>query len=248
VPYRFGLFSAVDFEAIGTHDRVGMTWRSDGCAVADITLDACKNPAIDPLDSSLCGYSGTAEAFTAYILDTDSLAGVSMADHEAQARARFIAAEQAAVEGHIFAELLVEGIAAGSIIDLSTQGAKGPADAYLSMLATVEDQLALLTGNEGVIYMSRFAAIALSDHTEKSNGMLRTRLGTPIAAMAVGATANTIRTGDVMFGTGPVKASRGEIEVFNGTGDLAINDASIIAQRTYAFGYDCGVVGAEITF
>jgi hypothetical protein len=78
--------------------------------------------------------------------------------------------------------------------------------------------------------------------------MLRTRLGTPIAAMAVGATANTIRTGDVMFGTGPVKASRGEIEVFNGTGDLAINDASIIAQRTYAFGYDCGVVGAEITF
>ena len=252
VPYRYGLFSAIDFDSIGAHDRVGMTWRSDGCQRAGVTLDACKQPAIPPLTASDCGFTGTAPPFTVYILDEDSIAGVSIADHEAQARARFIAAEQWAVEEHIAGQLAIDAIAAGTIVDVSAAGAKAPSDPYLLMLAQVESQLALLTGNEGVIYMSRFGAAALETSLVRSNGMMRTTLGTPVVAMGgwPGITANTLPTGDAIYATGPVKASRGEIEVLNGTAGegLAINDVSIIAQRTYAFGWDCGVVGAEITF
>lgn len=250
VPYRFGLFSAVNFDQIGTHDRIGMTWRSDGCQRAGTTFDQCKQPAVPDLTKSDCGFIGTAEPFTAYILDADSMAGVSLAEHEAQARNRFIAAEQWGVEYHIISEIAAEGTADGTIVDVSNAGGKAPSDPYLLMLAQVESQLALLTGNEGVIYMSRFGAAALETSLIRSGGKMTTTLGTPVVACGgwPSIVADTLPTGDAIYGTGPVKAARGEIEVFNGTGDLSVNDVSIIAQRTYAFGWDCGVVGAEITF
>lgn len=250
-PYRFGLFSAVEFAPFNAHDRVGMTWRSDNCAAGDVTIDACKEPGVPDLVAASCGYIGTAEAFTAYILDEDSLAGLSLAEHEAQARARFLIAEQSAVEIHVGGEIAADAALAGSLIDVSSMSSASLSDTYLAMLATVEEQLVLLTGAEGVIYMSRFAAASLSGELVANGGMLRTKLGTPVAAMAgFGAVANTARTGDEMYATGPVKAARSEVDIYNGTAgeNLAINDASIIAERTYAFGWDCGAVGASVTF
>lgn len=252
VPYRYGLFSAVEFDTISPHDRMGMTWRSDGCQRAGTTLDSCKQAAVPALTASDCGYIGTAEPFTAYILDEDSIGGVSIAEHEAQARARFLTAEQWGVESYVMNEIVAQGTADGTIVDVSGAGAKAPSDPYLLMLAQVESQLALLTGNQGMIYMSRFGAAALETSLIRSGGMLHTTLGTPVAACGgfPTITANTLPTGDAIYGTGPVKAARGEVEIYNGTaGDgLGVNDISIIAQRTYAFGWDCGVVGAEITF
>jgi len=254
VPYRYGLFSAVNFDQIGEHDRLGMTWRSDACQQPGITIGECKAipPAVvAPLVASACGYIGTAEAFTAYILDEDSLAGVPLSQHETQARNRFIAAEQWGVENQIAASLATAGAAAASIIDIAplVHAQKSIPDKYQTMLAHVESQLSIVTGNEGIIYMSRFAASMLSTVLTTSGGMLRTVLGTPVAAMGgwPDVTANTLITEDVIYGTGPVKAARGDIDLYNGTGDLSVNDASIIVQRTYSFGWDCGVVGASVT-
>ena len=179
------------------------------------------------------------------------MAGVPLSQHETQARNRFIAAEQWGVENKIATELATAGAAAASVIDIAplVHAQKSIPDKYQTMLAHVESQLSVLTGNEGIIYMSRFAASMLSTVLTTSGGMLRTVLGTPVAAMGgwPDVTANTLITQDVIYGTGPVKAARGEIDVYNGTGDLSVNDASIIVQRTYSFGWDCGVVGSSVT-
>jgi len=253
VPYRYGLFSAVNFDQIGDHDRLGMTWRSDACQQPGMTIGECKDPGnVAALVPSACGYIGTAEAFTAYIFDEDSLAGVPLSQHETQARNRFIAAEQWGVENKISATLATAGAAAASIIDIAPLVFAGQSipEKYQTMLAQVESQMSVLTGNEGIIYMSRFAASMLSTVLTTSGGMLRTILGTPVAAMGGWAdvTADTLITEDVIYGTGPVKAARGDIDLYNGIGNLSINDASIIVQRTYSFGWDCGVVGASVTF
>ena len=252
IPYRYGLFSAVEFAPMeSVRDRFGTTWNSDNCAEVGITFSACKDPAVPDLVPAECSYTGIAEGFTAYLLNEDSIAGSTIAEHEDRTRARFAMAEQAAVEQRIYTELALAAVADSSMVSVTGLGAKGPSDSYLAMLATVEEQLALVSGSEGVIYMSRFAAIALSSELDKTSGRLRTKLGTPVAAMAgFGAVAATLRIEDAMYGSGPVKASRSEIELANGTAGagLSINDVSIIAQRDYTFGWDCGVVGASVTF
>jgi hypothetical protein len=239
VPYRFGLFSVVDFDQLGDHDRAGMQWLSDSCAGANITLDPCKTGDDESIDPGICSYVGIASPFTAYVHNVDSIAGKSLDVHESSSRQRFIMAEQTAVEAHVFS--LLNQVVAD---DVSALDAASMADQYANALASVEDSVPAITGAEGMIYVSRFGASLLASQLDKTSGMLRTKLGTPVAAM--GGWESGVHK---VFGTGPVKAARGDIEVYNGTAgaDLASNDVSIIAERAYAFGWDCGVVGAQLT-
>jgi hypothetical protein len=253
VPYRYGLSSVVNYEPIGSHGRAGLAWRSDACSLALITEDACKDPAVEALTASDCGYDGSADPFTAYIYDTDSLAGLSLADHEDQARTRFLIAEQWGVENYVAGLLTAAGTAAGSVVDMTTSAGAGGKFHDMNhsqiLLAQVESQLALMSGNDGVIYMSRFSAMALGGDLVSAGGMLRTRLGTPVAAFGGWPTVskNQEITEDIIFGTGPIKAQRGDVEIYSGTPGLSVNDASVIAERSYVFGWDCGIVGASAT-
>jgi hypothetical protein len=255
VPYRFGLFSVAQFEPISDHDRAGVTWRSDACQKALITQDICKDPAAQPLTASSCGYTGEAAPFFAYLHDDDSIpAASSLADHEGRARARFLTAEQWGVENHVAGMLDAAAVAAGTIVDmtaaLDTGGSFASYDHASVMLAQVEAQLALMSGNDGVIYMSRFSAILLDTQLTTQGGTLRTRLGTPVVSMGgwPTVTKDALPTSDVIYGTGPIKAQRGEVEIFGGTPALRLNDVAITVERAYTFGWDCGIVGASIDF
>jgi hypothetical protein len=247
-PYRYGLSSVVAWEPLATGGRVGgVTWVSQGCTDVGVTSNDCADPTPAALTSDNSCSVGYADVFTPYILADPSYAGKSDAVHEAKARDRFIIAEQYGVERNVV-DKLVLALGAGAI-DVSAQSALHGGDVFLSMLALVEQQLPDLTGAEGVIYMSRYSATMLSDHLVITGGILRTKLGTPVAA--IGGWSNTPGaqpTGEVIYGTGPIKGQRGEVELLNGSGASPTNDTSIIVQRTYSFGYDCGVIGAEVTF
>jgi len=237
-PYRFGLFSVVDFTNDGgPHIYNGSTWESEGCADVRATQNACVDPDVEALTGDQCGTVMAFNPFALYRLDTSSIGGQSLAEHSVSAQTRFTSGEQTAAEEAV-ADIIEANAPAATVVDSGTE----PTVRLLSVLATVEQALAEMTGSEGVVYMSRFAASMLSGVLVASGGnTLRTALGTRVAAMGGG------DLGSTMYGTGPINAQRATIDVSPNTPDRSVNDASVLVQRTYVFGFDCGAVAATTT-
>jgi hypothetical protein len=239
-PYRFGLFSVLSFEP-DERSGIGVAWQSQGCHTVLATEDSCINPAVAPLVPD--GYCSVIEVnpITVYVLNDDSLAGIPLAEHEQAARDRLAIGEQTAVESVVSAAALAAASPIASALGDS------PAEKALCALGVVEQELAALTGAEGIIHMSRFAASLLP--LDKTGSMLRTQLGTPVAAYGGwdGYTPGAAPSAVTILGTGPAKAYRGAVETYSGAPALDSNDASVLAERTYTIGFDCGVVGATAT-
>lgn len=240
-PYRFGLFSVLSFDP-GDRSGIGITWQSQNCHMVQATENACINPGVPGKEADDYCHVGEAQPVTVYVLNDESLAGIPLAEHEQAARDRLAMGEQAAVESVVSAAAL----AAASPVASALGGS--PAEQALVALGIVEQELAAMTGAEGIIHMSRFAASLLP--LDKTGSMLRTQLGTPVAAYGGwdGHSLGGSPTGLTILGTGPGKAYRGPVETYPGTPALDINDASVLAERTYTIGFDCGVVGASVTF
>lgn len=237
-PYRFGLDSVMDF-ADHEHGELGITWESQAAATAHITNDPCVDPSADLFGDGIETYCslGAADPFTVFVYDTDSIAGRPTSVHEARATDRFRAAELHGVE-----TAFVAALAAASVTPVTIALGTTPQEKLLSGLATVERDLADLLHTQGVIVMSRYAAIHLGDNLVAQGGMLRTRLGTPVAALGGG------DLGELIYGIGPLAAHRGPEDTTTVVPNTATNDVAIIVHRTYAIGWDVGAVAADGNF
>jgi hypothetical protein len=222
VPLRFGLFSVVDFRPA---ERLpfAVVWESDTCADVTTTNDVCVLPAqVDPTLDDAC-YTESAPGFAAVYLYGASLGGQGLDYHEGKARARFTNGEQVAVETELAAQLAV----APTVI--------APVTSLILALGALELAIGQNVHNEGVIHMSRSAAVQLGDHLDTSGSRLRTKLGTPVVAgggyHSMGLTS--------MYATGPLVGERGELLV-SSTVDRRTNGASVLVERPYMIGWDCG--------
>lgn len=253
-PYRFGLFSVLDF-AVDPDERfniAGITWQSQGCGGPGVTVNSCIDPDVDPLTPEPPCSVQAFDPFTVYVYETDSLGSASMADMRETVRQRLLAAEQ------FGAEMQMSTMMLDAATPIAVTVGSDPASKVAAAVAVVEQELATMTGNTGVIHMSRFAASLVSDQLTVQGGKLVTKLGTPVAAYGgwkdystftpLGlwmANPEAFGAPTIITGTGPLVGYRGALELDEATPELKINDASIIAQRGYALGWDCGVVAAQ---
>jgi len=238
-PRLYGLFSvAPPFTPDDVNWQLGVRWAAGpGCAVARPTVDQCITGTVPgPLvpDESYCNWYGT-KPFNVYVLGRRSLPR-SRDVAEAEAAAALAAAEERAVEQHLFTEILAAATVGPTYVgDGSARKALG----------WIEHAIASFYNGRGVIHMSRFAASMLSQQLFVSGSTLVTRLGTPVVAGAGYGTA----AGDelVMAGSGALVAYRGPVDTDQQAMNRAVNDYDVLAQRAYAVGWDCVAVKSAAT-
>lgn len=240
VPYSYGLFSVAEPRVVADpHWRFGVRWQSQGCAVTGETTSPCFDEEIDSLPPlpDVCDVSEF-DPFTVYAYNTDAIIGHTLAEHEQNTIARLLVGEQRTAEQHLFAAMTT---AAGSVTDLT-----GWSSHYA--LAWLEQELAENYGGTGVIHMNRATAMMLYDYFRVSGGRLFTPMGTPVVAGGgydeQSGTAPGVST---IFATGPVVIYRGDVDVRQMAISKARNEVSYIAQRDYVVGWDCSVIGADLT-
>ena len=244
VPPRFGLASVLSYNDADPHEGLGVTWVSQSCSTAGLTNNDCVDPGQAALTPDPACAVATAEPFTVYLYDTDSIVGVQPSAHREQLRNRFLVAEASGVELAVSTSLL-----ALATPFTNTLGGTDIASKLLCALGLVEQEVGLLTGNEGVIHLPKWILPLVANALSEKSGVLRTTAGTPVAAYAswAGYTAGAVPTTAEIYGTGPMLAHRGQAEYLAGTPDLKLNDIDTIAQRTYVVGWDCGAVAVNTT-
>jgi len=248
-PRAFGGLSVFDFEDYGEHAGLGMTWDTTACFQSGFTYNACVDPSRDPLTASGCNIQGYADPFAVYTYDTDSIGAGSrsIAQHEANATARLLAAEQWGFEQYLVAYLIANKT------DVAMAGLAPAADgnttaqrAFIA-LATAEEATAQITNNERTLFMNTWlGSLLISQGALKPfGGVMKTQLGSRVAITATNPLTGTSPA--TIYGSGPWKTHRGAVETLNGTTapGTAVNDVSIIAQRVYAIGTACGVVAVD---
>jgi len=248
-PRAFGGLSVFDFEDYGEHAGLGMTWDTTACFQSAVTYNACVDPSVDPLTASGCNTQGYANPFAVYTYDTDSIGAGSrsMAEHEANATARLLAAEQWGFEQYLMANLIANktDVPMAGLPPAAAHVAS--AETALIALATAEEATAQITNNERTLFMNTWlGSILISQGALKPfGGTMKTHLGSRVAITATAPLTGTSPA--TIYGTGPWKTHRGAVETLNGTTPpgTSINDVSIIAQRTYAIGTACGVVAVD---
>ena len=248
-PRAFGGLSVFDFEDYGEHAGLGMTWDTTACFQSAVTYNACVDPSVDPLTASGCNTQGYANPFAVYTYDTDSIGAGSrsMAQHEANATARLLAAEQWGFEQYLMAYLIANktDVAMAGLPPAASHA--GSMDRALIALATAEEATAQITNNERILFMNTWLGSMLVAYgaLKSSGGVMKTQLGSKVAITASNPLTGTSPA--TIYGTGPWKTHRGAVETLNGTTrpGTSINDVSIIAQRTYAIGTACGVVAVD---
>jgi len=116
------------------------------------------------------------------------------------------------------------------------------------VLGYMEQIIAEQYGGTGVIHMSRLTTTMLYGHLYKMGGRLVTSLGTPVVAGG-GYDLLDSPPGVVaeIYVTGPLAIWRGDIDTRQNAVDKSINEVSIVAQRDYVIGWDCGVEGVQFT-
>jgi len=246
VPYRFGLFSQVtprtselSGAGVDEHWRLGVQWMSQACADARLTTGPCIDSEVDPLTPDDYCNVAKYDPFTVYAYNNDDVPGFSMDEDVANAVARLTNGEQEAAEEQVW-DLATAAIGM-DVVDLS-------AYPLWYGLGYVEQALAEAYGGQGVIHMNRLTATMLADQLRIEGGRLFTLLGTPVVAGGgYEKIGETSPTEGLIYGTGPLVMYRGDIDTRQTAIDKSTNQASIIAQRDYVIGWDCVVVGAEVS-
>jgi len=248
VEHPFGLFSVAPPRQPegGDEWQLGVQWRnSPGCTDVHHTLDPCiSGTTVVAKQPESCQELRAFKPFTVYTYLHRS--GLSADVARAEADAAFAAAEQRGVESFVWNNQLP-----GLVTDHWTMGA----DAVGQALGLVELALAQHYNGTGVIHMDRGTATALGIHHLRVQGStLVTTVGTPVVVGAGYGPAVVLSGGPAapppsltgsIFGTGALVIRRGTSEVLEGF-DRAVNDALVIAERTYVVGWDCVAVRADI--
>jgi len=239
VPYSYGLFSVAEPRVMADpHWRFGVQWQSQACFQTGLTTSDCFDE-VDPLEppEDSCVIKDYAP-FTVYSYNVDEIPGRTLAEREDDTITRLLAGEQRSAEEFVW--------------DLLTNDSPGNTDLTASSshyaLAWLEQELAEAYGGTGVIHMNRAAAMQLYDFFRVQGGRLFTPMGTPVIAgggydMQAGA-ATGLAT---IYATGPVLIYRGEVDTRQNAVSKSDNTVSIIAQRDYVVGWDCSVIGVDLT-
>lgn len=261
-PLPYGLFSVLTPRtAADAHWQAeGVTWETLTCDPVSGIGDYC---APDPEDrtglpknlDAGAGTPGLADPFTVYGVYTCSPVGHTLDYAQQRAQEHLLAREEARVEQALWTgDLDNTGFA-----EDSEQAATGVS--LVRGIAALEQWLATNYGSQGVIHMTREAAlVAASDAVgalQVVGNTLRTRLGTPVVAGAgypgTGPTGQDPAAGSTyLFATPALLGYRSE--VFPGVDpvsagfDRASNDLHAVAERAYAVGWDpCGTAYALAT-
>lgn len=239
VPYSYGLFSVADPRPItDAHWRLGVEWQSQACLETGLTTSDCFDE-VDPLEppDESCVIRRF-EPFTVYSMNRDEIPGRTLAEREDDTVARLLAGEQRSAEQQLWQML---GAEAGGTTDLTGSSAH-------YALAWLEQELAENYGGTGVIHMNRATAMTLYDSFRVQGGRLFTPLGTPvIAGGGYDEQGGSAPSSSILFGTGPVVIYRGDVDLRQQAIDRASNTVSFVAQRDYVIGWDCVVIGADLT-
>ena len=245
----FGLFSVAGPTTPEPAEwQAGVQWRnSPGCADAGYTLDPCiSGTAVAPKTWQDCQVLRAYKPFTVYTYLKRSGLSVDVARSEVEAA--FAAAEERGVESFVWNNQLP------GLVDAHwTMGI----DEVVRALGLVELALRQNYNGVGVIHMDPATATVLGDsHLHAEDDRLVTTLGTPVVVGAGYGPVLTLSappapsapppslTGSI-FGTGALAIRRGENDVIEGF-DRAVNDALVLAERTYVVGWDCVAVRADI--
>lgn len=238
VPLPYGIFSVAEPRlTTDPHWRLGVQWQSQACSPTKITTGPCIDDEVAALiPDDFCSVVQY-EPFTVYAYNNDDIPGHTLAEHEANAVARLINGEQYGVESQFW------GVTLGSVVPTDLSGA--PAGVVLGY---IEQLLANNYFGQGVIHMDRITATILWEYIDVSGGRLQTRLGTPIiAGGGYGSMADPPNDEFYIYGTGSVVIYRGDIDTRQNAVNKSTNQMSVIAQRDYVVGYDCGAVGVKFT-
>jgi hypothetical protein len=244
VPYRYGLFSVVEPRTaaiegieVDEHWRLGVQWQSQSCGQIKSTTGPCIDPQVDPLTpDDLCSVLEY-EPFTLYAFNNDDVIGHTLAEHEANAISRLTKGEQYGAERHVW-DLMVT--AAGAAQDSTMY----PIHIGLGF---AEQFLAETYEAQGVLHMSRLTAMACAPHLKVEGGRMLTALGTPVVVGGgyIQATSQPTDLG-VIIATGPLVMYRGDIDTRENSLNRANNTMSIVAQRDYVIGWDCGALAVDV--
>jgi hypothetical protein len=231
-PHRYGLFSvaqprtgdATDGDA---HWRNGIQWVSDNCVAVNLTDAPCDQGSLSATPG--CELRQF-DPFTIYAYNTDDIPGFTLAEHRQRTVDRLTIGEQKEVEFHVWNEMLAE---ADGCLDMTAQPG-------WEALGIAEQAAQGIFNGGGVLHMSRMTAMALALHLVVEGATLRTKLGTPVVAGAGYDFNQTFGFGTIAL-TGPVIMYRSEVDVSEAV-DKASNTVSIVAQRDYVVGWDCGTL------
>jgi hypothetical protein len=233
-PHPFGLFSvAPPATPAETTWQLGVSWESWACIDPNTTTDACidgSTPAAKEFEQ--CPDTNYVKPLTVFLGVKRSGGGV---DAENLASGSLQGAEEFAVERWLWERM----------VDDSAPVVGAPAfhpDPAVAALAAVEAALGAGYMGTGIIHMNRGLATALASHLVVKGNQLQTIAGTPVAAGA-GYNLDLLSGGPVtIYGTGAVMIRRSTVTA-SVAWDRAINDELALAERTYAVGWDCYVIG-----
>lgn len=253
----FGLFSVLTPRASADDhwQADGIEWETLGCAPASGIGQPCDDDVIglpkNLTDSGAAGGTAEATPFTVYGSYNCSPVGHPLQYAQDRATEHLLAREEARVEQALWTgDLGNDGFAAEAV------NAGSGAVSLVRALAQLEQWLAVHYGSQGVIHMTREAALLAAEDrglTVKGN-TLTTRLGTPVVAGAgypgTGPTGQNPAAGTTyLYATPALVGYRSE--VFPGVDpvgaglDRSSNDLHAVAERTYVIGYDpCGTAYA----
>ena len=247
-PRRFGLFSQAEIRTaqvtevgVDEHWRLGIQWQSQNCSQVKVTSNDCLTAGMSEYPPGEAknpdAYCEVREfaPFTVYAYNDDDVPGATLAQHEQNAIARLVNDEQRAVEAEVWANILAE---AGAPVDLTMYRAD-------QGLGALEAAWADLHGIQPTIHLSVNAALVLEAVLYREGARTFTITGSPVVIgggyYLPAADVATIAV------TGPVVMYRSEINTQANAVAKATNQVSIIAERDYVVGWDCGALAATIS-
>lgn len=234
-PHKYGLFSVLDFLA---ERPLNLSWDSIGCGLVGTNEDPCLTGINDLVPTPTVGCAdGSSILFTVTAYDDSSMGRAPRtADSDRAERSLFLG-EQVAVETRLTQSVFdvanpnVTAVA-GSNIELQARVSLGEAEIAVNEL-----------GGEGVLLVRRALVSLIPEAFVTTGSMLRTKLGTPVAACAGWGATVPVNT---VLGAAALIASRNEVSSSLGY-FRDINSLSKIAQRDYAIGWDCQPQRASTT-
>ena len=238
VPHPFGLFSvATPTSPPDPHWQAGVEWLPVGCGAGSTDISWTRDPCIKSLGSLVdpgpksdhlitadeCVVS-SAKPFTVYVYVTAS--GTSSDVAGAEARARFEAGEEWAVENFVWNAMADQ------------QPPFAAAASPVEALAATEHRLATMYHGTGVIHMSRYTATLLSEQLLRVGGQIQTLIGTPVAVGGGYETGVNEGAAHSIFGSGAITVMRAPLDVYTAW-ERSVNDILTLVERTYVVMRDC---------
>lgn len=239
---RFGADSVIDWDVSGG-DRIGLGVQYEAPSVTDValatTLDDCLGgDGDDPTVDQCVTYAEAAGAALAGLY-TDSIGSRRpIAEHIRMARERFLLVEQGGID-RLVGEAATAAARAVTVSGNSVSIIEGLLTTIGALEMAFTDQTETHDECERTILMSIGQAAMLGEHLTVQGGVLRTILGSKVAALSAG-------LGGKIIVTSAIKGARGELDIDRATPDLAVNSTSVLAQRPYTVGVALAVSATPV--